>query len=210
MTNPKPYIFAFAFLVALMVIFALLCRGCKREELATPAPSEQHRQRVVSVDSSETAKYRAEAVYWESQFKAMQADSAKAKQQDRAQAAKARQSARKFADSGKVEDCREALLDCQGENATKAYSLHVQESMLTAYEARKKADSAEVARINAVKDTAFAGWGKANADNAQLTEALRKEKGKRFGVGVIGGYGAGKQGLGPFVGVGISYTFKRF
>lgn len=200
----KPYLFAA--IVLLMVIFALLVRGCKPgvQDANVPNKSEQKLQRVVSVDSSQIAKYRAEAALWRTRFKALQADSAKAKQQDRAQAAKARQSARKFADSGKVEDCSEALQDCQGENATKAYSLKAQEAMLAAYEARKIADSLEVIRGNAVKDSLAAGWQEANT-------ALRKaQKPKPWGVGGIAGLGAGKQGLGPFVGVGISYNFARW
>lgn len=37
-----------------------------------------------------------------------------------------------------------------------------------------------------------------------------KEKDKRFGVGVVVGYGATKDGLSPYVGVGVTYSLFKF
>ena len=49
----------------------------------------------------------------------------------------------------------------------------------------------------------------------QRTEKLtnfvnNKSKDKRWGIGVHAGYGASKDGLSPYVGVGISYNFVRW
>jgi opacity protein-like surface antigen len=119
------------------------------------------------------------------------------------QVAKARQSAQKFAKSGKVEDCRDALYDCQGENETKGYAIAIQNRMLSAADSLNRRHVSEILRQMSVKDSLSTGWGQAN-------QRYIKEKSKRWGLGVHAGYGAGKQGLSPFVGIGISYTPIRF
>jgi hypothetical protein len=65
-------------------------------------------------------------------------------------------------------------------------------------------DRNELARINSVKDSLNNGWKKAN-------EALKKaSKRKHFGVGLITGYGVGKSGLSPIIGMGVSYNIISF
>ena len=43
-----------------------------------------------------------------------------------------------------------------------------------------------------------------------IVEHYIKSKPKRFGIGVVGGYGLSKDGLMPFVGVGVSYNLFSF
>lgn len=42
------------------------------------------------------------------------------------------------------------------------------------------------------------------------TITMPKEKPKRWGVGIQAGYGAGRNGLQPYIGVGVSYNLLRF
>lgn len=43
-----------------------------------------------------------------------------------------------------------------------------------------------------------------------IVERYIKSKPKRFGIGIVGGYGLSKDGVSPFIGVGVSYNLWRF
>jgi hypothetical protein len=42
------------------------------------------------------------------------------------------------------------------------------------------------------------------------TTEIRREKPQKLGIGIQAGYGAGKNGIQPYVGVGIQYDLLRF
>lgn len=43
-----------------------------------------------------------------------------------------------------------------------------------------------------------------------IVEHYIKSKPKRFGIGIVGGYGLGKDGVSPFIAVGVSYNLWQF
>lgn len=43
-----------------------------------------------------------------------------------------------------------------------------------------------------------------------IVERYIKSKPKRFGIGVVGGYGLSKDGASPFIGVGVSYNLWQY
>ncbi len=44
----------------------------------------------------------------------------------------------------------------------------------------------------------------------EIITITQKEKSKRWGLGIQAGYGFGKNGTGPYFGIGISYNFFQF
>lgn len=194
-------------LFLLAAVAALIAvRYCNREKIAEPriiTQSEAQRQGMVTRDTLAAASYRADTARMGSENRALRRELLAATSKDKQQAEKARHSAATFAKSGKVEDCRQALADCQGENDTKAYSIVVQNRMLAAADSTQKRDRQEIGRQRGVLDSAFTGWGQAN-------EALRKEKGKRFVLSAGVGVGITPKGLQPNVGLQVGWIIKRF
>ena len=211
MNSLKPYLLIAAF-IALAVIY---WQGCERKPDHIPdagkmVPAEPVRQRVVETDTTERAKYRKLAAERLTQIEALQrtiiAETGKRKQAEQ----KARESAAAYAKNPSLHTCHTALTDCQYENETKAYSLAVQERMISEYDSLQKIQVSEIGRQNSVIDTLAEGWRIANVSNSDLTEQLRKQKSNRWGVGFSGGYGASKQGISPYIGVSVNYNFIRF
>jgi opacity protein-like surface antigen len=202
MTNHRPYFIAFGILAALVLIFFGV-QECKRKTEAEPVPAEATRQRVVNTDSIEHSAFQKRDAYWKGRIKADSIERITATFKDKLATEKARQSANTYAKTGKHEDCTTALTDCKEENATKAYALDVQERMLTEYDSLSKLQGHEIGRSRSVIDTLSRGWAEAN-------RKLAKEKGKRWGIGVHAGYGAGAKGLSPYVGAGINYQLIKF
>jgi hypothetical protein len=78
------------------------------------------------------------------------------------------------------------------------------DGMLVLAGSKRQQDSTEIARVNSVKDSLNAGWKVANETVKKLA------KRKPFGLGLMAGFGAGKSGVSPIIGVGVSYSFARF
>lgn len=200
----KSIAFAALFIAAVVAVYLLIGRQKSAENAENVTLYQQHLQEFKQIDSIRTEYYKQDTARMGSHYRGLLSAKSLAEGQDKQQTIKAQHSAATFANSGKVEDCREALADCQQETKTKAGVIGIQNRMLNAADSTRKRDRQELARVNAVKDSAFAGWQVSN-------EALKKaQKRKPWGVGVMAGYGAGKDGLSPFVGVGLSYNLKAF
>lgn len=207
MNNGTPrigYFIAF-FIVAVIAWFAV--RSCRDENLPPrnhPGTTlETQRQAQVSREVVARSLYIADTLAMHKRFKARERVKDSTIAILSTQAAKAQHSAKEYRKTGKVEDCDQALRDCEEVSETKSYANAIQDTMIRELEAGQKRDRKEIARSYAATDSAFTGWKEAN-------EALRKEKGKRWGVSGVGGVGVGKAGLTPFVGVGISYNLIKF
>lgn len=183
--------------IFLLIILGLLIIGwcsqflpsCEREQggiVKRDTPAEKQMDRVVSTDTTERAKYRKLAAKRLTQIEALQrtiiAETGKRKQAEQ----KARESANTYAKTPTLLNCHKALTDCQEENATKAYSLMVQERMLTEYDSLQKIQVSEITRQVSVIDTLSNGWQAANAENAKLVKKVqRKNKLLKIGGGII-------------------------
>lgn len=200
--NIKPYLYATLLIAAIALI---TWHSCDRDVSDTNVvnKAEQARTATIATNTTEHAKYTDRDKLL-ARIKALRSDSlATAKGKDKQASEKARQSALKYRETRKPEDCSTALVDCQEENATKGYSLAVQERMIAGLESSDSLHREEIERQGETIGKLDNGWKKAN-------EELAKEKGKRFGLGLSAGYGASKFGLSPQVSVSVNYNLWKF
>lgn len=187
-TNTDKYCKALIIGLVIYNLIALLGK-CNRPEpigKTEQLPAEPIRQRVVQLDTTERAKFRKLAAERLTRIEALQrtiiAETGKRKQAEQ----KARESANTYAKTPTLLNCDKALQDCQEENETKAYSLAVQERMLSEYDSLNTLQVSEIARQSAVIDTLSNGWQAANAENAKLAKKVtRKNKLLKIGGGII-------------------------
>lgn len=198
----------FPLLIALLLAVCLFLafRKCDRQpepKQVKLIPAEIALQNLLTLDSIARLNYQRDTAMLAAANQALKRELSDLKGKLSTQTTKAQQSALNYQKTPTLSTCSEALKDCHEESETKSGIIAVQDRLLTAADSSQRKDRKEIARSYAVSDSLGKGWDAAN-------KALKKEKGKRFGVGVMAGYGFGKTGFIPFVGVGIQYTIKRF
>lgn len=203
--NKTPlYVLAANILIGAIVFFIGMCRKQDTPKQGTPTPAETALQRHQEREPVARAAYAADTVKSDAAILALhrKVDSLTARLST--QAPKAQQSASTYAKTPTLDNCHQALTDCQEESETQRYALAVQDRMLAAADSAKRKDRKEIARSYGVSDSLAAGWDEAN-------KALRKaQKVRPWSIGVQGGAGLTGKGVAPYIGIGVQYSIIRF
>lgn len=201
----NPWFYAFLIVAAGLIATAFI-RGCdKPEPIPIPAP-EQQRLDQTKTDSIRKAAYQERDNYYRPILKAQDHEIIRLTSEDKQQHTKAQRSADTFEKTPTLDNCKEALVDCQGEVVTKAAVIASQAQRIDSARAQRVNDSLEIIASHKAAQEFNAGWETANLENAKM----QKQNAKKWGVGLQIGYGLNQYGHGPTVSIGVQRTLFRF
>lgn len=205
--NNRPSIFTAIIALLMAVILVLAFRKCERQaelQMKEPVRAEIALQNLLTLDSIARLNYQRDTAMLAAANSALKRELSDLKGKLSRQTTKAQQSAQEYQKTPTLSTCSEALKDCHEESETKSGVIAVQDRMLSAADSSQRRDRKEIARSYAVSDSLGKGWNAAN-------KALKKAKKSRpWSLGVQSGAGATKQGISPYIGIGIQYSLIRF
>lgn len=172
-STPKIGYWIAAAIVAIMVL-AFCVVKCKPEPTPTPAPEQQRLTKEQEKRIREAAYFERDN-YYQPILKAQDREIARLTFKDKQATEKARNSAATFVKTPTLDNCKEALVDCQDEVATKSAVIISQAQRIDSAKAQRVNDSTEILASHKAAEDFNKGWQQANLDNAEKDRKIKNK-----------------------------------